>query len=91
MRQRTIVEGFRNGQRIRYILTDPNTRTQVGMYITLKQMANDFATTEARAAVWTTVLHLSYLRREAQRQNQPLPTGCVRRENGVDVQVDLVD
>ena len=89
MRAKTIVEGFRNSQRFRYIITVPGTKTSVGMYITVKQMSEDFATTAARAAVWTTVMHLAWLRREAQSRAEPLPTGVVRREQDLDVQVDL--
>lgn len=89
MRAKTIVEGFRNSQRFRYIITVPGTKTSVGMYITVKQMSEDFATTAARAAVWTTINHLAYLRRQAQRTGEPVPTGIVRREQDLDVQVDL--
>ena len=89
MRAKTIVEGFRNSQRFRYIITVPGTKTSVGMYISIKQMSQDFATSAARAAVWTTVMHLAYLRRQAQREGSVMPTGVVRREQDLDVQVDL--
>jgi hypothetical protein len=90
MRAKTIVEGFRNSQRFRYIITVPGTTNSVGMYISIRQMSEDFATTAARAAVWTTMNHLAYLRRQAQRSGEPVPTGVVRREQDLDVQVDLV-
>jgi hypothetical protein len=90
MRAKTIVEGFRNSQRFRYIITVPGTKTSVGMYISIRQMSEDFATTAARAAVWTTMNHLAYLRRQAQRSGESVPTGIVRREQDLDVQVDLV-
>jgi hypothetical protein len=89
MRQKTIVEGFRNGQRFRFILREPGSAHGVGMYITVKQMSEDFATTEARAAVWTTLNHLAMMRRVAQRDGTDMPVGVVRREQGFDVQVDL--
>jgi len=89
MRQKTIVEGFRNGQRFRFILREPGSAHSVGMYITVKQMSQDFATTEARAAVWTTLNYLAMMRRTAQRDGTDVPVGVVRREQGFDVQVDL--
>ena len=90
MRTKTIVEGFKNSQKIRFILQSESGE-EFGMYITLQQMANSFATGNARAAVWDAMLRLSYDRRMAEATRQPLPTGLVRSCFGYkQVQVDLV-
>ena len=56
MRTKTIVEGFKNSQKIRFILQTEGGE-EFGMYITLKQMSEQFATGNARAAVWTPCLN----------------------------------
>ena len=90
MRTKTIVEGFKNSQKFRFILQSESGE-EFGMYITLQQMANSFATGNARAAVWDAMLRLSYDRRMAEATRQPLPTGLVRSCFGYkQVQVDLV-
>jgi len=90
MRAQTIVPGFRNGQRFRYIVRWPDTAAEVGMYITVKQMSDSFATNQVRAAVWTTMEYLAQIRRQAQRSGDSMPTGVVQRFHDIDVQVDLV-
>ena len=90
MRAQTIIPGFRNGQRFRYIVRWPDTPAEVGMYITVKQMSDSFATTAVRAAVWDTMEHLAQIRRAAQRSGDAVPTGVVQRYHDIDVQVDLV-
>ena len=89
MRAQTIVPGFRNGQRFRYIVRWPDTPAEVGMYITVKQMSDSFATTAVRAAVWTAMEHLAMIRRVAERSGDTVPTGVVQRYHDIDVQVDL--
>ena len=91
MRTKTIVEGFKNSQKIRFILQAQGGE-EFGMYITLKQMSEQFATGNARAAVWDAMLKLSYDRRIAEATRKPIPTGLVRSCFGYkQVQVDLVD
>ena len=90
MRAQTIIPGFRNGQRFRYIVRWPDTAAEVGMYITVKQITDSFATTQVRAAVWTAMEHLAQIRRQAQRSGDSVPTGVLRRVGDIDVQVDLV-
>lgn len=91
MRRKTIIDGFRNGQRFRWIVREPNSGFQVGMYSSIKSLTEDFATTETRAAIWDTLLRLSSDRYQAQRQNKPLPTGLLHDVRGMHCQVDLVD
>jgi len=91
MRTKTIVEGLKNSQKFRFILT-ANSGEEVGMTITVKQMSDQFATRNARAAVWTALNRLSYDRQMAKALNRPLPTGLMRgaeTEGFRQVQVDL--
>jgi len=89
MRRKTIVEGFKNSQKFRFILT-AQSGENVGMVITIQQMADTFATGNARAAVWDAMIRLSYDRRIAEATRKPMPTGLVRSCFGFrQVQVDL--
>lgn len=89
MRTKTLVEGFKNSQKFRFILT-AQSGENVGMVITVQQMAETFATGDARAAVWDAMIRLSYLRRVAQKDKETLPTGVVTAARGFrQVQVDL--
>ncbi len=92
MRQKTIIDGFRNGQRFRYILRRPGVEgSEVGMYITIKQLANDFATTTARVAIWDALAKLGRDRYLARVKGEPVPIGLLMDARGFQVQVDLVD
>ena len=77
MRTKTIVEGFKNSQKFRFILTT-ETGEEFGMYITVQQMSEQFATGNARAAVWDALIRLSYDRRIAEATRKPIPSGLVR-------------
>jgi hypothetical protein len=89
MRTKTIVEGFRNSQKFRFILK-AQSGEEVGMVITVKQMSDTFATRDARAAVWTALSRLSHQRRMAQHHGETMPTGLVTDAQGFrQVQVDL--
>jgi hypothetical protein len=90
MRRKTLVEGFKNSQKFRFILRAAGGE-EFGMYITVQQMSEQFATGNARAAVWDAMIHLSYDRRVAEAACKPVPTGLVRSCYGYQqVQVDLV-
>ena len=89
MRTKTIVDGFKNSQKFRFILT-AQSGEDVGMVITIKQMSDCFATSNARAAVWTALQKLAYLRASATVRKETLPTGLVIDVQGFrQVQVDL--
>jgi hypothetical protein len=89
MRTKTIVEGFKNSQKFRFILQAEGGE-EFGMCITIQQMSDQFATANARAAVWDAMLRLSYDRRIAEAARKPMPTGLVRSCFGFkQVQVDL--
>lgn len=89
MRKKTIIEGFKNSQKFRFILT-AQSGEDVGMVITIQQMSDCFATSAARAAVWQALMKLSYQRRVAEIRHEELPTGLVIDAQGFrQVQVDL--
>jgi hypothetical protein len=89
MRTRTIVEGFKNSQKFRFILT-AQSGEDVGMVITVKQMSDTFATRDARVAVWIALEKLSFQRRMAQHRGETLPTSLVTNAQGFrQVQIDL--
>ena len=90
MRTRTLVEGFKNSQKFRFILTSESGE-EFGMYITIQEMAAKFATGNARAAVWDAMIRLGYERRMAMSRNKELPTGLGRSCFGYkQVQVTLL-
>ncbi len=89
MRTKTIIEGFKNSQKFRFILT-AQSGEDVGMVITIQQMSETFATGNARAAVRNALIKLSHLRYMANKDKETLPTGLVTDANGFrQVQVDL--
>ena len=90
MRRKTIIEGFRNGQRIRYLVGEAGRQFQAGAYCTIQQMSEDICVRDVRVAVWDCLLRLSRDRRIAVRAGDPMPTGIVTRFQDIDVQVDLV-
>jgi hypothetical protein len=49
-----------------------------------------FATTTARTVCWEAMIKLSYLRYEAKRKNETVPTGLGTTIRNKQVQVDLV-
>jgi hypothetical protein len=89
MRTKTIVNGFKNSQKFRFILK-ANSGEEVGMTITIQQMTDMFATRDARVAVWTALERLAHDRYMAKSRGETLPTGLVRATDGFrQVQVDL--
>ena len=91
MRTKTIIDGFKNSQKFRFILKSTDG-AEVGMTITIQQMSDLFATRNARITVWDALTHLSYDRRRAEMAGEPKPTGLVRGASNYgfeQVQVDL--
>ena len=91
MRTKTIIDGFKNSQKFRFILMS-NDGAEVGMVITVQQMSDNFATRDARVAIWDALTRLSYDRRMAEMNCKPQPTGLVRDASNYgfrQVQVDL--
>lgn len=89
MRTKTIIDGFKNSQKFRFILT-ANDGAEVGMTITVQQMSDLFATRDARWAVWSAMMKLASSRRFAKGNGRELPSGMVTEAEGFrHVQVDL--
>lgn len=89
MRTKTIINGFKNSQKFRFVLS-AKSGEEVGMTITIQQMSDQFATTSARAAVWVAMEKLAFERRVAKRQGDLVPSGLVISDNVFhQVQVDL--
>lgn len=89
MRTKAIIQGLKNSQKFRFILT-AQSGEDVGMVITIQQMLDNFATRDARVAVWEGLLKLSLQRRLAAEKDQPMPTGLVTDAQGFrQVQIDL--
>ena len=89
MRSKTIIDGFKNSQRFRFILM-ADSGEEIGMVISIKQMSDDFATRDARISVWEAMCKLAIDRSRAEACGQPLPTGLVTNAHGFrQVQVDL--
>jgi len=91
MRTKTIIEGFKNSQKFRFILL-ADSGAEFGMVITIQQMSDQFATREARVAVWNALIKLSHDRQMAQVCGHPVPTGIVQSigsQGFRQVQIDL--
>lgn len=89
MRTKTVIEGFKNSQKIRVIVN------RVPLYTTVYDMAyNLFGDTNIRAAVWCGVEKLASSRRVAKNNGEDIPVGMTYSygsyNNEIQVQVDLV-
>lgn len=81
MRTKVIIDGFKNSQKFRVILNG------VIIYTTVKDMAfNLFGQTDQRVAVWNAMMKLAIMR----RVEKIAPVGLGYRENGFEVQVNMV-
>lgn len=90
-RTKAIVEGFKNSQKFRFILL-AESGAEFGMTITIQQMSDQFATRDARVAVWNALIKLGHDRQMAQVCGHQVPTGIVQTigSQGIrQVQVDL--
>jgi len=90
MRTTTIIYGFKNSQKFRVIFKGDGSENDIGMYMTVKQMTEQFATVNARATCWDALLQLSNMRQEAQKYNELVPTGLGTTIRGKQIQLDLV-
>ena len=90
MRTKTVIEGFKNSQKFRVIFKGDGSENDIGMYMTVKQMTEQFATVNARSLAWEVLIQLSNMRQEAQKYNELIPTGLGTTIRGKQVQVDLV-
>ena len=89
MRTKTVIEGFKNSQKIRIIVN------RVPVYTTVYNMAyNLFGDSQIRAAAWTATERLATQRRVARSEGKDVPVGLTYSygsyNNMIDVQVDLL-
>ena len=90
MRTKTVIEGFKNSQKFRVIFKGDGSENDVGMYMTIKQMTEMFATVNARVLCWDAMIRLAVERRIAKSLNEPIPSGLGTTIRGKQIQVDLV-
>ena len=90
MRTKTIIEGFKNSQKFRVIFKGDGSENDVGFYMTIQQMTEQFATATHRALCWEAMIRLSYERRTAEATRKPIPAGLGTTIRGKQIQVDLV-
>lgn len=90
MRTKTVIDGFKNSQKFRVIFKGDGSENDVGFYMTIKQMNEQFATVMARSICWEAMIQLSYERRTAEATRKPVPTGLGTTIRGKQIQVDLV-
>ena len=90
MRTKTVIEGFKNSQKFRVIFKGDGSENDIGLYMSIKQMNEQFATVMARSICWEAMIQLSYERRMAMATRKPVPTGLGTTIRGKQIQVDLV-
>ena len=84
-----IVQGFRNSQKFRFILT-ARSGEDIAMVMTIRQMSDQFVSANAWAAIYSALLKLSSDRRLAAHRGETLPSGLVTEAQGFhQVQIDL--
>jgi tartrate dehydratase alpha subunit/fumarate hydratase class I-like protein len=91
MRRKTIIEGFKNSQKFRVIFKGDGSENEIGLYMTVQQMTEQFATVLARTVCWEALEQLAKERRFAEnsRVGRCPPTGLGTTIRGKQVQVDL--
>jgi hypothetical protein len=90
MRTQTIVQGFKNSQKFRVIFKGDGSENDIGLYMTIKQMSDQFATVNARNLCTTALERLAYERQMAEATRNPVPSGLGITLNSKQIQVDLV-
>jgi hypothetical protein len=90
MRTKTVIDGFKNSQKFRVIFKGDGSENDIGMYMTVQQMTEQFATVNARTLCWEALLKLANMRYQAAVVNDPIPTGLGATIRGKQIQVDLV-
>jgi hypothetical protein len=90
MRRKTIIDGLKNSQRFRVIFKGDGSENDIGFYMTIQQMTEQFATVNARASCWDALLQLGNIRYFAKKDGKPVPTGLGTTIRGKQIQVDLV-
>jgi len=90
MRTKTVIDGFKNSQKFRVIFKGDGSENDIGMYLTVKQMTEMFATVNARTLCWEAMMQLANMRYTAKVHNKIVPVGLGTTIRGKQIQVDLV-
>jgi hypothetical protein len=90
MRTKTVIEGFKNSQKFRVIFKGDGSENDVGMYMTVKQMTEVFATVNARVLCWEAMEMLARMRKAEKEGGGIPPVGIGATIRGKQIQVDLV-
>jgi len=90
MRTKTIIDGLKNSQKFRVIFKGDGSENDIGMYLTIQQMTEMFATVNARVLCWDALLQLGRMRYFARVDGTPMPVGLGTTIRGKQIQVDLV-
>jgi hypothetical protein len=90
MRTKTVIEGLKNSQKFRVIFKGDGSENDIGMYMTVQQMTEMFATVNARVLCWDAVQQLANMRYFAKVDGKPVPSGLGTTIRGKQIQVDLV-
>jgi hypothetical protein len=91
MRAPTIIDGLKNSQKFRVIFKGDGSENDIGLYMTVKQMSEQFATTNSRTLCWEALEILAAERKIAKSlRTKAIPTGLGTTIRGRQIQVDLV-
>ena len=90
MRTPTIIDGFKNSQKFRVIFKGDGSENDIDMYLTIKQMSEQFATVNARSLCYEAMNMLANEREFAKSLRKPVPVGMGLTIRGKQIQVDLV-
>jgi hypothetical protein len=90
MRTKTIIDGLKNSQKFRVIFKGDGSENDIGMYMTVKQMSEMFATTNSRTLCWEALETLASERVAAKSLRKLIPTGLGTTIRGKQIQVDLI-
>ena len=72
MRTKTIIDGLKNSQKFRVIFKGDGSENDIGMYMTIQQMTEMFATVNSRVLCWDALLQLGRMRLFAQKDGKPV-------------------
>jgi hypothetical protein len=90
MRTKTLAHGLKNSQKVRVIFKGDGSENDIGIYLTVKQMNDQFATVNARTLAWDALMELVRMRYIAPFAKEQCPTGLGITIRGKQIQIDLV-
>jgi hypothetical protein len=85
MRTPAIIKGLKNSQKFRIIFKGDGSENDIGMYMTVKQMSEMFATVNARSLAYEALEMLA-----SERQSTKSIVGLGTTIRGKQIQVDLI-